>query len=173
MEFNRIYFLIILLLGVLLISSYYIYLSKITNIDLFWGKTNLFYRNYLFIVSMVVCTIAFICMLIYLYLKDNFTKIEITNIFMSLLGIVLISLFWLPLTILYINYKKSRSLTLILLLLVLLIVGMSSLYLVLQIYKLGDNSLLSNMAFYGMIYFTFHTIILDLFYWSFNFLSQF
>ena len=75
----------------------------------------------------------------------------------------------------YVLYKKydngSRNMSKVIVLIILFIVGISSLYLVYQIKLLNDKSILGKLVYYGMIYFTFHTLVLDFIYWSYSYFN--
>lgn len=172
MNFNYNYLIIIAVLGCILLYSYYKYISNIGDIKKLWGNSPSFYKDKLFFVSFILCAVAFLLLFIYLASYKKFSELQIQKIFLGLLGIVLISLFWLPLTIFHLTYKKDKYLNKILILLTLFIVAISSIYLTCQIYKIDDNSLFKQLVFYGMCYFCFHTLVLDLFYWSYGYFSQ-
>ena len=172
MNFNYNYLIIIALLGCILLYSYYKYISNIDNVSKLWGSTPSFYKDKLFLVSFLLCALAFLLLFYYLATYQKFNELEIEKIFLGLLGIVLISLFWLPLTIFHLTYKKDKCLNRMLILLTLFIVAISSIYTAYQINKINDNSLLKQTVFYGMCYFSFHTLVLDFFYWSYGYFLQ-
>ena len=128
MNFNYNYLIIIAVLGCLLLYSYYKYISNIDNVSKLWGVSPSFYKDKLFFVSFLLCSIAFLMLFVYLVTYKNFNELQIEKIFLGLLGIVLISLFWLPLTIFHLTYKKDKCLNRMLILLTLFIVAISSIY---------------------------------------------
>tara|TARA_B100001175_G_C19481422_1_gene627319 strand:+ start:251 stop:769 length:519 start_codon:yes stop_codon:yes gene_type:complete len=172
MNFNYNYLIIIAVLGCFLLYSYYKYISNIDNVSKLWGNSPSFYKDKLFFVSFVLCAIAFLSLFVYLATYQKFDELQIEKIFLGLLGVVLISLFWLPLTIFHLTYKKDKCLNRMLILLTLFIVAISSIYLTYQINNINDKSLFKQFVFYGMCYFCFHTFVLDLFYWSYGYFLQ-
>ena len=172
MNFEYCYLAIIALIGCLLLYSYYKYIVDFNNVSKLWGNSPSLYTNGLFFVSFLLCSIAFILLFIYLSTYNKFSEVEIERLFLGLLGIVLISLFWLPLTIFHSTYSKSKLLTKILIIFTLFIVAVSSIYVTYLINNINDNSLLKKIVFYGMCYFCFHTLVLDLFFWSYGYFSQ-
>lgn len=170
---NYVYLTTLLLLGLLLIISYVIYIKNIDTVKPLWGKANETYKNIFFYISLSICSIAFILTLIYISNNNKLSKSQINNLFLGLFGIVLMSLYWLPLTLLHLNYNNSRTLTMLLILFTLFIVALSSAYVSYIIYKIDDKSYFKIIILIGMIYFTFHTLVLDFIYWSYAYFIQF
>ncbi len=171
MEFNNIYFSIISILGILLLYSYYYFLNlKKSNLHDLWGKikpeTN-FYNFYL--ISMIIAALGFILMMNYLLVGNLFTQNDIKHIFISTLIILIASIFWMPLSL---EYIKHPSIWLkIIIIIILLMVACGGYYIILRLYWIKDtkHNIARILSILGMIYFFFHTFILDCIIWSKNF----
>ena len=166
MKFNKEYIIIISILGVILLYSYYYYAQK-SNVMKLWGniKGNLLIVYYL---SMLLSTIGFLLLFYYLITSNKLTKNQCTQIFIALILIVFVSIFWMPLSLYYLKNKKELIKYLIIL--VLLIVAMSTLYLIYVLFKIDDRSIENILAKIGMIYFFIHAFFFDSLLWSYNFM---
>jgi hypothetical protein len=171
MEFNKIYFSIISILGILLLYSYYYFLNlKKSNLRDLWGRiktgTN-FYNFYL--ISMIIAALGFLLMMYYLLVGNLFTQKDITHLFISSLVILVASLLWMPLSLEYIRHP-SLWLKMIIII-ILLMVACAGYYIILRLYWINDreNKSARILSILGMIYFFFHTFILDAIIWSRNF----
>ena len=158
--------------GLFLLFSYYIFGKNMKNVNELWGNINKNTQIF-YICSMIICASAFISLFFYLNLSNKLNKNNILYIFLSLLSIVLFSIYWMPLSIYYLLKKKMNEKGLcflkLLILLTLFLVSLSSFFVVYELNKIIDESLLYSLAFYGMCYFLFHVTILDLGYWSYHF----
>ena len=168
MQFNRSYILIISILGILLLYSYYYFAINSKNPLKLWGNIsgNLLKVYYL---SMFLSAIGFLLLFYYLIVSNVFTKEDNLKIFISLLGIVIISMFWMPLSL---NYLKNNSILLkYLIIIVLLMVAGSTAYLLYILNNITDktHSTSNLLAFYGIIYFFIHAFFFDTITWSYNF----
>ena len=168
MRFPIYNFLIIFVLGIILLYSYYYYAVNTKNILQLWGriKKPLLYIYYL---SMIISAISFLLLIIYLILSDNFNSNQINLIFYSIIGIVFFSLFWMPLSIEYL--KNPSTFIQYAIYFDLFLVAISTFYLLYILYNIKDdqNKLLKNLAFWGMIYFFIHVFFFDLILWTYNF----
>lgn len=169
MKFNNSYIIILTILGVILLYSYY-YLA-ITNKNTvlkLWGriKGNFLYLYYL---SMLLSAIGFLLLYYYLLISNNLTKDQINKLFISLVLIVVISMFWMPLSLYYL--KNPKIIYKYLILLILLLVALSILYLlfVLSAIKDDKNKIQKQAAIIGMSYFFIHAFFFDFTMWSYNF----
>lgn len=166
MKFNIEYIIFISILGIILLYSYYFYAQK-SNVLQLWGKI----KGDLLIVyytSMVISAIGFLLLFYYLINSNKFTKELNMQIFISLILIVGISIFWMPLALNYLKNKKDIIKYLIIL--VLLIVAFSTLYLIYLLYQINDNSIENKLAKAGMIYFFIHAFFFDSLLWTYNFM---
>jgi hypothetical protein len=168
MIFNRNYIIIISLFGIILLYSYYYFLKDNENTFKLWGniKGNLLKIYYL---SMLLSLIGFIFLFFYLIYSDNFSKNDILKIFIYTSMIVLISIFWTPLSLEY--YKTKNYLYKYFTLFVLFLVVLSTFLLLLSIYNVKDNKYIlnKNLALIGMSYFFIHVFLFDFIIWSYNF----
>ena len=171
MEFNKLYLLIISILGLLLLYSYYYFLNlKKSNFDDLWGRIDRKSKLYNFyLVSMCLAALGFMLMLYYFLVSDSFSQSDITQLFILSLVIVVISMIWMPLSLEYVKYP--RTWLKILIIIVLLVIAFSGLYTIIKLYMINDtrNKISRNLAILGMIYFFFHTFFLDTIIWTTNF----
>jgi hypothetical protein len=174
MKFNKEYIIIISILGSILIYSYYYYAIKNSKIvNQLWGNItknkNLLKTYYL---SMFLSFIGFLFLFYYLLTNNNFTQTNINTIFISLLFIVIISMFWMPLSLYYL--KNNNELIKYLILFVLFIVAFSSFILLRTLFNINDNKnkIVYILAITGMTYFFIHTFFFDFILWSYNFFNQ-
>lgn len=171
MKFNKEYIIIIIILGIILIYSYYHFAKEnFKIINQLWGNIlknkNLLTTYYL---SMFLSFIGFLFLFFYLLINNNFTNNDINKIFISIIFIVIFSMFWMPLSIHYL--KNKNELIKYLILFVLFIIALASLMLLITLFKTKDtkNILIHNLAIIGMSYFFIHTFFFDFIFWSYNF----
>lgn len=158
MFFQKKYTIIISILAILLLLSYYYFYS----VQLWGGiKGNLLKIYYL---SITLSFIGFLFLFYYLFTSNKLTYENSLNIFYSLLGIVIFSMFWMPLSLYYL--KNKSTLLMFLIISLLLLVSLSAFYLLINIYKINDNSLSKKLAVGGVIIFFIHVFILDNISWS-------
>ena len=171
MEFNKLYLAIISILGLLLLYSYYYFLNlKKSNVTDLWARIKPKSKLYNFyLVSMCLGAIGFMLMLYYFLIGDSFTKSDITQLFILSLLIVVVSMMWMPLSLEYVKYP--RTWLKILIIIVLLIIAFSGFYTIIKLYMIKDtkHKISRNLAIMGMIYFFFHTFVLDTITWTTNF----
>ena len=163
------YIIILSILGIILLYSYYYFFSNNKNSPKLWGKVsgNLLYTYYL---SMLLSTIGFLLLFYYIIKSNIFTQNNINQIFGSLIAIIVISMFWMPLSLYYLNNKNDLIKYLIIL--ILLLVSLSTLYLLYVVYNINDNDKFSkNLALIGMTYFFIHAFFFDTITWSYNFFN--
>jgi hypothetical protein len=168
MKFPVSYLITLAILGVILLYSYYYYFKNDNKSQLLWGKVkgNLLIVYY---ISMLLSAIGFLLLFSYLIVSNSFKSEEIIKIFVSLLCIIIISMFWMPLSLNYLHKKDiiTKYFTII----VLFLVALSTLYLLYVLYNVKENNniLFKNLAFYGMLYFFIHAFFFDFITWSKNF----
>lgn len=158
MKFSPIYIALIIIFGLLLIYSYHELLSKTKSIDTFWGAIKGNLRTF-YMISLVIIVCAFICTLFYLMFASNFNEQQNYQLFTALFGITIFSLFWLPLSILYIHYPKNKLFLRFLIIITLLLVSLSALYFVYLFYPLmmkKNQSLLRLFFIVWFIYFVMY-----------------
>jgi len=170
-------FLIIISLGILLLYSYY-YLgsNNKTNVNALWGGIR--YIKHLipvYIGSMFLSAIGFLSALYYLYKTSSLTTYEKKMIPISLMVIVLASIFWMPLSLNYLNLKNKTNLKSAYLkyaiICVLSIVAFASFYSTKLINDIREKKYTTEkkLATIGMSYFFIHTFFFDNVSWNYNF----
>ena len=168
MQFNRSYIFILAILGIILLYSYYYFFKNDNNSKKLWGRINGSLLN-VYYVSMLLSTLGFLLLFYYIVTSNNFTQNNINLIFGLLIAIIVISMFWMPLSL---YYFKNKSITIkYLIILVLFLVALSTLYLLYVLKNINDkyNSLSKNLALIGMTYFFIHAFFFDTITWSYNF----
>jgi hypothetical protein len=167
MKFGNNNILIISILGVILLYSYYYFLKYDPKL-LLWGKIKGNLLN-IYYISMILSLIGFILLFYYLIINNNFTQNDINKLLFSLICIIVLSMFWMPLSLYYL--KNKSTLIKYLDLLVLFLVALSTFYLLTVLYNANDNKniISKRLAFSGMIYFFIHTFFFDFITWSYNF----
>jgi hypothetical protein len=160
--------LLLFLAGFFLLFSYYRLSINTSFVNELWGNIDGELKNF-YMISIFISAIPFIATLYYINTKTNINSKIIDKIYFGLLSIVLFSIFWMPLSILYLLKKQDKNMIMYLVLLTLFLVALSTLFVVYQLYLINDQSLLYNISFYGMLYFLFHTFVLDFITWSYNF----
>ena len=116
---------------------------------------------------MILSTIGFLLLFYYLITSNSFTLNEINSIFYALIGIVFISIFWMPLSLEYM--KNRQSIYKYLIIFVLLAVSYSTLYLLNVLNGVKDDSITKKLALGGMTYFFIHAFFFDSITWSLHF----
>jgi hypothetical protein len=166
MNFNKNYIFILFILGVILLYSYYYFLKNNKDSMKLWGKIN---GNLLkiYYISMLLSAFGFLCLFYYLITTNVFTKENIIKLFISLIGIIVISILWMPLSLNYLRNKNN--ITKFLIIFVLLAVSICALYLLNILYNINDSSITKNIALVGMTYFFIHAFLFDFIIWNLNF----
>ena len=168
MSFNSFYLFIIIIFGLLLLYSYYEFLYNLNSMEIFWGAIKGNLRKF-YMISLIVIIFAFILLLFYLMNTNSLTEIEGFKIFISLFGITIFSLFWLPLSLLYVNYNMNKNLIKFLVIITLFLVSISAFYFLTVFKNIKDNSLFKKIVFFGMIYLFCHVFFLDFILWDYFF----
>ena len=172
MKFDKLYLFIIILFGIILLYSYYRLLSNLNSIELFWGQIKGGLRTF-YMISLFIIIIAFILTLFYLMFYSNLSEVENSKIFMALFGITIFSLFWLPLSMLYVEFNKNKNnnknFIQFLIILTLFLVAFSAYYFVIIFKNIKDNSLYKKIVLFGMSYLFFHVFFLDFIFWDYFF----
>ena len=109
MKFDTKYIIIIAIFGIILLYSYYYFFKSFKEPTKLWGRIQ---GNFLYIyyISMLLSTIGFLFLFYYLIISNSFTIDEINKLYYSLIFILVISMFWMPVSIDYIkNYKRMKS----------------------------------------------------------------
>ena len=168
MSFNSFYLFIIIIFGLLLLYSYYEFLANANSMEVFWGAIKGNLRTfYMISLGLIIC--AFILLIFYLMNTKSLTEMEGFKIFIALFGITIFSLFWLPLSVLYVNYNKNKSFVKLLIIITLFLVAFSAFYFLTVFKDVKDNSLYKNVVFYGMVYLFCHVFFLDFIFWDYFF----
>ncbi len=166
MSIEKIIFLVINFLGgVAVISSYVSGLSsKKDAISMFWGGTPDFIKP-VYNVSMVLAALSYFAFIYFILAKIDPNSFNFNIFYIIFIGILGASIFWMPLTNVFLT--NPGALTWFLIRIVLAIVGISSIALVLVLISLHTKEVgLSYwLAVIGSIYFAFHTVVLDMILW--------
>jgi hypothetical protein len=168
MKFNRVFLIYIFIFAALLLFSYYL-ASKTKNFELLWGRIKKEHRP-IYLISVLVCAVAFILFLYYVFIKSDFTQEQITIIFTLCLLIIFLSKFWTLFSFQYLDNKKPfwKYATQFILLLIPLCIFI----LLYNVYKINDKKELSVLKLFvmaGLLYFFLHAFFLDFILWSRNF----
>ena len=154
--------------GFFLLYSYYRLSIHTPYVNELWGNIRGNLKKF-YIFSIFLCAIPFILTLYYVNSNNNINPLTMQYIYLGLFGIVIFSIFWMPLSLLYILKDEDKKFIQILVLFTLFLVALSSAFVLYQLFHISDNSTLYLLSFYGMSYFLFHVFILDFFTWSFFF----
>jgi len=154
--------------GAILLYSYYRLGKNTPYVNKLWGRIDGNARKF-YIISIFLSGIPFLLTVYYLHTNQNIQKEIKQNIYNGLLSIVLFSIFWMPLSILYLLKKEDKCMIRQLVILTLLLVALSSFYVLYQMNKIKDDSLIYKSSLYGMCYFFFHVFVLDFITWSLHF----
>tara|TARA_A100001035_G_scaffold279950_1_gene283158 strand:+ start:773 stop:1273 length:501 start_codon:yes stop_codon:yes gene_type:complete len=154
--------------GFFLLYSYYRLSIYTPYVDELWGNIRGNLKKF-YIFSIFLCAIPFILTLYYVNSNNNINPLTMQYIYLGLFGIVIFSIFWMPLSLLYILKDEDKKFIKILVLFTLFLVALSSAFVLYQLSHISDNSTLYLLSFYGMSYFLFHVFILDFITWSFFF----
>jgi hypothetical protein len=166
-------FLIVVTLGIVLLYSYY-YLStsnkKIVK-DLWGNIRNIKHLIPVYIGSMFLSAAGFLSALYYLYKTTSLTLYEKKIIPIALMVIIIVSIFWMPLSLNYLKSKEKPSYLKYTIIAVLSIVAFASLYSTVLINTIREKNykLEQKVATIGMSYFFIHTFFFDNLSWSYNF----
>ena len=166
-------FLILFSLGTILLYSYY-YLAtknkKIVN-DLWGNIRNIKYLIPVYIGSMFLSAFGFLSALYYLYKTTSLTLYEKKIIPIALMVIIIVSIFWMPLSLNYLKSKAKPSYLKYTIITVLSIVAFASLYSTVLVNNIREKNykLEQKIATIGMIYFFIHTFFFDNLTWNYNF----
>ena len=159
---------LLFLSGAILLYSYYRLTVNTPYVNKLWGKIDGNFKN-VYIYSIFLSALPFLITVYYLNFDKNIKDEIKNNIYNGLLGIVLFSIFWMPLTILYLLKKEDKCMIRQLVIFTLFLVAASTFYVLYQLNKINDDSLIYKSSFYGMCYFFFHVFVLDFLTWSYHF----
>ena len=160
--------LVLFISGLVLLYSYYRLGKNTPYVDKLWGKIDGNFRN-VYIYSIFISALPFLITVYYINFDKKLDQKIKNNIYLGLLSIVLFSIFWMPLSILYLIKKEDKCMIRQLVIFTLFLVAASAFYVLNELKKINDNSLLYKSSFYGMCYFFFHVFVLDFISWSYNF----
>jgi hypothetical protein len=168
MKFDTKYIIIIAILGIILLYSYYYFAKNTENVNKLWGRIKGKLLN-IYYISMILSAIGFLLLFYYLIISNSFTENQVYRLLITLLLIVVVSMIWMPLSIYYLKNKKN--LYKILIYIVLFVVAISSLALIITLNEIKENKLIfyKNLAMIGMIYFFIHAFFFDFLIWTHNF----
>ncbi len=169
MKFPKDKLSIISILGIILLYSYYYFLSlSPRNLEILWAGMKGSLKN-IYMISIFLAAFGFLFLLYYLFITDSLSEKQINKLFLGAIIVIVISMLWMPLTL---KYSENKSKTYqFMVLVVLFSVVFSSLYIISIIDNVDDkkNNKSLKLAKFGMYYFLFHNFILDSLTWSFNF----
>ncbi len=164
------------ILGLVLIYSYYHYITKGgVPIKTLWGKSHKFKTIYL--VSILLAAIGYFLVLGYTIFKTPNTKLNgaiISNLMVIQVLIIVVSMMWMPMTLVYLKEKSNKSITMFAILLILFIVGLASAKQFLIVRNLTSENnqcakTMKNLATVGAGVFFVHTFFFDFLSWSIGF----
>ena len=159
---------LLLISGAILLYSYYRLGVNTPYVNKLWGKIDGNFKN-VYIISIFISAFPFLLTVYYLNVDKKLDQQIKNKIYLGLLGIVLFSIFWMPLSILYLLKKEDKCMIRKLVIFTLFLVAASAFYVLRELYLINDNSLIYKGSFYGMCYFFFHVFVLDFITWSYNF----
>jgi hypothetical protein len=167
MDFPPTYFLFIVIVGLILLYSYYHFLQK-TTVDVLWGRIRGSYRS-VYYVSMLLAAIGFLFLLYYLYRKRDFTETQVDTFYLWILVFITISIFWMPFTIEY--SLKNKTYIQYTIYLVLFLVALAALMILHTLLQIKERELKQErqLAIVGTSYLFFHTFIMDFVLWTHSF----
>lgn len=162
--------IILFLSGAVLLYSYYRLGKNTPYVNKLWGNIDGIFKN-IYMYSIFISALPFLVTVYYINFDKRLEQTIKNNIYLGLLGIVLFSIFWMPLSILYLLKKEDKCMIRQLVILTLFLVAASTFYVLHQLNKVDDDSLIYKSSFYGMCYFFFHVFVLDFISWSYNFFT--
>jgi len=167
---NRLILATNIILGSILIYSYYYLASKNEGaVEKLWGNIKGNVRN-LYKISILLAGIGYIYMLYFLVFKVKNNRELLNKILIFQVILIVISMLWMPITINYIQNKNAYLKSLIIL--IVFIVGIAALGNAINIYKLDIPSKNRNgkiLALTGAGYLFFQTFVMDFLSWTYNF----
>lgn len=177
-----IFLLVNVVIGSLLLFSYYYYIKNGgIGLKTLWGFAYP-HRN-IFYVSMVFALISWLLIFEFVLLSSRNSLVNarvISNLSTVQAIIIVVSMLWLPLVLIYAKSKTNPKNPFLMLgiLFVLLVVALASLKQIFIIRKIEhDNckvaNLSKNLAIAGGVYFFIHTFFFDFLAWDYSFFSQF
>jgi hypothetical protein len=169
MEFERNYFFIISLLGILLLLTYYNHaMSAPDNVDVLWGRIRGNLRIFYYI-SILFTAACFLYILHYLYITLSLDYNKSLQLLFTISAIIVLSMFWMPFSLKNVVYQLPRYK--IIIISILLAVSIASLLLAYELFTIQEKKykMQKNIAFIAAIYFFFHTFVMDTIIWSMNF----
>ena len=141
--------------GAALIYSYYYYLKdkSTQSINKYWGGISGNTRK-IYTISMLLCVISMIIITKQIY---DSNKKSFNTEFVGMFLLIIVSMFYMPLTINYVNNPT--------------LMDFINIVSVLFYVALGSIILYKEYPGYASGYLVFHLIVLDLIYWSYNFFN--
>ena len=167
------------ILGSILIYSYYHYITKSrVPIKKLWGKA--FDLKHLYLISMVLAAIGYILVVVFSVFKTPNTKINnaiISNLMVIQVVIIVVSMLWMPMTLVYLKEKASRSYTMIAIVFILFIVALASAKQMIIVRNITPENnqcarYMKTAAIVGAGYFLFHTFAFDFLGWELGFFRK-
>ena len=162
----------------ILIYSYYHYITKGgVPIKTLWGKSHKFKTIYL--VSILLATIGYLLVFVFSIFKTPNTKLNgsiLSNLLVIQVVIIVVSMIWLPMTLVYLKEKSNKAVTMFAVLLILFIVALASskqFKLVRNLTSENNNcaKTMKNLATVGAGVFFVHTFFFDFISWSIGFFA--
>ena len=169
---NKVVFFSNTILGAILLFSYYYFINinpKITN--KLWGSIKGLERN-ITIISGIVTSILYLVLIYYFsfsFKKSNDNNKLINEIITYQILLIIISMFWLPLSIEYIKNKSAfLKFSIILTLFLVAIFAFMIFY---KLLNIEDDKLIKKLALFAAFMLFFHTFFLDFINWNIKFFN--
>jgi hypothetical protein len=169
---NKVAFFSNTILGAILLFSYYYFINinpKIVN--KLWGSIKGLERN-LTIISGIVTSLLYLVLIYYLsfsFKKSNYNNKLINEIVTYQILLIIISMFWLPLSIEYI--KNKNILLKFSIILTLFLVAIFAFIIFYKLLNIEDNKLIKKLALFAAFMLFFHTFFLDFINWNIKFFN--
>lgn len=169
---NKVVFFSNTILGAILLFSYYYFINinpKITN--KLWGSIKGLERN-ITIISGIVTSILYLVLIYYFsfsFKKTNDNNKLINEIITYQILLIIISMFWLPLSIEYI--KNKSALLKFSIILTLFLVAIFAFMIFYKLLNIEDDKLIKKLALFAAFMLFFHTFFLDFINWNIKFFN--
>ena len=164
--------------GAVLIYSYYHYITKGgVRAKTLWGKA--YKVEKLYLASMILAALGYLFVLVFSVFKTPNTKGNagiLSNLLVIQVLILVVSMLWLPMTLLYLKEKANKQFSMIAVVIILFIVALASAkqFLLVRNLTAENNSCAKTMktlAKVGAGYFFVHTFFFDFVGWDIGFFS--
>ena len=160
------------ILGAILLFSYYYFIKINQNIaNKLWGNIKGLERN-LTIISGIITSVLYLVLIYYFsfsFKKSNYNNKLVNKIVKYQILLIIISMFWLPLSI---EYIKNKNIILkFSIILTLFLVALFAFLILYNLLKVNDNKLIKKLALFAAFMLFFHTFFLDFINWNLKFFN--